>query len=107
MTEEKKEAPAPGGAPAAKKEGKTRTPSAKKRDIQSKNRNVQNRAFRAKVLTAIRAFENAISKGDKGVMKQKLDLIHSLMDKGVKTGKFKQNKASRTKSRLQKKIAKA
>jgi ribosomal protein S20 len=100
MAEEKKE------APGAKTEGKKndRTPSAKKRDIQSIKKNLHNRAFKAKVSTAIRAFENSISLGDKGVMKQKLDTIYGLMDKGVKTGKFKPNKARRTKSRLIKRL---
>ncbi len=105
MAEEKKPAPAPApGAPAAKKKENGRITSAKKRELQSEKRNINNRAFRAKVSTAIRAFEAAISKGDKGVMKEKLGTIFSLMDKGVKMNKFKPNKASRTKTRLTKRI---
>lgn len=106
MAEEKKEAaaPAPAGAPAAKKKENGKLSSAKKRDLQSKRRNSANRSFKAQVSTAIRAFENALSKGDKGVMKEKLNAVFSLMDKGVKTSKYKLNKASRTKSRLTKRL---
>lgn len=93
MAEEKKAA-----APEKKKNG--RIPSAKKRDKQSIKANLANRSFKAKVNTAIRSFEDAVSKGDKGQVQERLSAIFSLMDKGVKTRRFKLNKAARTKSRL-------
>jgi small subunit ribosomal protein S20 len=100
MSEEQK----PAAAPAAKEEKNGRISSAKKRDLQSRKRQVNNNCFKAGVRTAINAFEAAISKGDKGVMKERLSTVFSLMDKGVKTNKFKSNKAARTKSRLAKRL---
>jgi len=82
------------------KKAKNRTPSAKKRDLQSFKKQVRNNSFKATVRTAIRAFEKAVEEGNKAVMIQKLNTVYSLLDKGVKTNKFKLNKAARTKSRL-------
>lgn len=107
MSEEQKPAaaaPAPGAAPAAKEEKNGRISSAKKRDLQSRKRQVNNTCFKASVRTAINAFEAAVTQGDKGVMKNCLNTVFSLMDKGVKTNKFKSNKAARTKSRLAKRL---
>lgn len=93
MAEEKK-------AAGSEKKKNGRIPSAKKRDKQSIKANLANRSFKAKVNTAIRSFEDAVSKGDKGQVKKQLSTVFSLMDKGVKTGRFKLNKAARAKSRL-------
>lgn len=87
-------------AKAGDKKAKPRTPSAKKRDLQSFKRQVRNNSFKATVRTAIRAFEQSVAQGDKAVMIQKLNAVYSILDKGVKTNKFKINKAARTKSRL-------
>jgi small subunit ribosomal protein S20 len=89
-------------APAKKKEeGKQRRPSALKRDMQNEKRSLRNRSYRAKVNTAIRSFQKGLSEKEaKESLKSKLDLIFSLMDKGVKVGVYKPQKASRTKSRL-------
>jgi small subunit ribosomal protein S20 len=46
-----------------------------------------------------------LQKATKSVMKERLGALYSLMDKGVKTGRYKLNKAARTKSRLTAKIA--
>jgi len=91
MAEEKKEE-------AKKKSGKIT--SAKKRDKQSAKRRVNNRGFKATVRTAVRSYEKALAGSDKAVMKKELDQVYSLVDKGVKTGRYKANKAARTKSRL-------
>ena len=101
MAEEKKAE----GAPAAEKKKNGRIPSAQKRNKQSLKARLRNRSFKATVSTAIRSFEDAVAKGDKAVMKEHLKSLYSLMDKGVKTGRFKLNKAARTKSRLNAKIA--
>ena len=98
MAEEKK-------AADEKDKKKVRIPSAKKRDKQNIKARTRNRSFKATVTTAIRSFEDAVTKGDKAVMKDRLDALYSLMDKGVKTGRYKLNKAARTKSRLAAKIA--
>jgi small subunit ribosomal protein S20 len=84
-----------------KKEAKVKKPSALKRDIQAQKNRARNRSHRAQVLTAIRTLSASLStKEPADATKKKLDAIYSLMDKGVKRGVFKANKASRTKSRL-------
>lgn len=91
-------------APAAEKkkdEGKTRQPSALKRDLQGEKRRLRNRSYRASVLTSIRALESSLAQKEAPeALKTKLNAIYSLMDKGVKRGVFKPQKAARTKSRL-------
>ena len=87
---------------------KTKRPSALKRDIQAEKRNVRNRAFKAKVTTAIRGLrEAAASKKDEATVKKQLASVYSLMDKGVKTGILKMNQANRTKSRVTQALKKA
>jgi small subunit ribosomal protein S20 len=86
-----------------KKEGekkKARVPTAKKRAKQAQKRQLLNSAFKSKVSTAIRSYKEAVAAGNKEAMKEKLNTAQSLIDKGVKTGKFSVNKAARTKSRL-------
>ncbi len=83
-----------------KEKGKTKKPTALKRDEQSIARNLRNRSFKSKVSTAVRSFEDVISKKDSSSIKAKLDAVYSLMDKGVKKGIYKLNKANRVKSRL-------
>jgi len=92
MAEEKKE--------NGEKKVKQRKPSALKRDLQSKKRNLNNRAFKAKVSTALRSLQETVSQKDSTATKSKLNEVYSLMDKGVKKGIFKMNKANRVKSRL-------
>jgi len=82
-----------------------RISSAKKRDKQSIKRRGENRGFKAKVGTAVRAYETALQGADKTAAQAKLSEVYSLMDKGVKTGRFKLNKAARTKARLSSRLA--
>ncbi len=91
MADEKK------AADGKKKSGK---PSALKRDEQSLKRNLRNRSFKAKVSTALRAFQESVTQKDSSAAKTKLNGIYSLMDKGVKKGIYKLNRAKRVKSRL-------
>lgn len=85
---------------------KTKRPSAQKRNLQSEKSRLRNRAYRAGVLTAIRAFETSLTKKESTeAVKAKLGDIYSLMDRGVKKGVYKANKASRTKSRLNARFA--
>ncbi len=79
---------------------KAKKPTALKRDEQSIKRNLRNRSFKSKVTTAVRAFEESLSKKDGASAKTKLNDVYSLMDKGVKKGIYKMNKAGRVKSRL-------
>ncbi len=83
-----------------KKASKKKTPTAAKREKQSKKRNMQHRSFKSRVRTAIRGFEVAFSEKDKEKMQLALATVYSLMDKGVKVGVYKKNKAARTKSTL-------
>jgi small subunit ribosomal protein S20 len=86
-----------------KKEKEKKKPkklSALKRDEQSVKRNLRNRSFKSKVTTALRAFEETLSKKDSPGAQTKLSDVYSLMDKGVKKGIYKMNKANRVKSRL-------
>jgi small subunit ribosomal protein S20 len=89
-------------AAPAKKE---KRPSALKRDAQSERRRVANKTFRSQVRTATRSFDDLLKKGDPEASKKGLDAIYSLMDKGVKRGVYKINKASRTKARLAARLA--
>ncbi len=92
--------------PKDKKEGKAkeRRPTALKRDMQSMKRCLANRAYRAKVNTAIRALQTSDQQGDKALVQSNLTAIYSLIDKGVKTGVYNQNKAARDKSRLTQRV---
>ena len=84
-----------------KSKGRAKKPTALKRDEQNARRNQRNRIFKSTVATAMRAFEDTVSKKDIPAVTARLRDLYSLMDKGVKKGVFKINKASRVKSRLQ------
>lgn len=84
---------------------KQRKPTALKRDGQSEKKRLHNKQFKSSVKTAIRILEASIKTKDN--IQEKLSTVFSLMDKGVKTGVFKANKADRTKSRLTSKVASA
>ena len=88
-------------ANADKKEKKVKRPSALKNDLQNERRRLKNRSYRTTVNTAIRNFQNSLDQKEPAeAIKSKLNLVCSLMDKGVKKGIFKLNKAARTKSRF-------
>jgi small subunit ribosomal protein S20 len=70
-----------------------------KKDKQVK-RNLCNRAFKARVGSASRSLKEALSQKDAFSIQEKLNEVYSLMDKGVKKGVFKINKASRLKACL-------
>lgn len=87
-------------AKEAAKKTKERRPTPLKRDLQNEKRRLMNKSFKSSVRTSIRYFEETISKGDEATIKDRLNDVYSMMDKGVKRGIFKLNKASRTKARL-------
>ena len=80
---------------------KKKTPTAQKRMGTSKVKHGRNRAFKASVRTAMNSFSAVAESGDSS---KELALVYSLMDKGVKKGVFKLNKARRVKSRLSSKV---
>lgn len=82
---------------SAKKE-KILTPI--KRNKQNEKKREINKSYRSSVRTAVNAFEAALKSNDANVIKEHLSNVYSLMDKGVKKGIYKLNKASRTKARL-------
>lgn len=82
------------------KKAKVKRPTPLKRDIQNEKRRMRNKSFKSTVRTAIRQFEEALPKGEEATIKEHLNNVYSMMDKGVKRGVYKLNKASRTKSRL-------
>jgi len=80
---------------------KQKRPSALKRVLQDNKKRLRNKSFRSSVQTAIRSLKSSISqKESTDELQKKLSNIYSLMDKGVKKGVYKSNKAARTKSRL-------
>lgn len=87
-------------AKEAKDAKKVKRPTPLKRDIQNEKRRERNKSFKSSVRTAIRSFEESLPKGDAAAIKENLNNVYSMMDKGVKRGIFKLNKASRTKARL-------
>ncbi len=85
----------------AKQEAKkTKRPTALKRDLQNEKRRLRNKMYKSRVRTAIRSFQDSVEKGDAAVTTEKLNAVYSILDKCAKTGVFKLNKVSRTKSRL-------
>jgi small subunit ribosomal protein S20 len=87
-------------AKEAEKKAKAKRPTPQKRDLQSERRRLRNKSFKASVRTAIRSLEEILPQGDEKLIQQRLNEVYSIMDKGVKRGVFKLNKASRTKARV-------
>ena len=80
---------------------KAKVPTALKRDKQNVKKNLRNRSFKASVRTAVVSLQKSMTEKDaKDTVDSKLNQIYSLMDKGVKKGIFKKNKASRIKARF-------
>ncbi len=82
------------------KKEKVKRPTALKRDLQNKKKRLSNKIYKSQVRTAIRSFHEAVTKNDQTDANGKLNEVYSILDKCVKIGIFKLNKASRTKSRL-------
>ena len=79
---------------------KIKRPTAQKRELQNEKRRLRNKAFKSRVNTAINAFKSSAVAKDAPKLNETLNAVYSLMDKGVKTGVYKINKAARVKSRL-------
>lgn len=82
------------------KKAKVKRPTALKRDLQNEANRIRNKSFRSKVSTAIKTAKDAAADQKQA----KLSTVYSLMDKGVKKGVFKKNKANRLKSRITKRF---
>lgn len=79
---------------------KTKRPTALKRNMQAIERNKRNRSFKARVATSLRSFKEVLSKNDTATRQAHLNEVYSLLDKGVKKGVFKLNKARRLKEQM-------
>ncbi len=77
---------------------KSKRPTAEKRMIQNKKQALTNKQFLSQTKTAIRSFESAVANKESAALPEKLQAIHSFMDKGVKKRVFTQNKAARVKA---------
>ena len=75
-------------------------PTAEKRLLQNKKKRLINKSFKSQVRTAIRNFDNSLQDGNPTTIQECLNAVYSMMDKGVKRGIYKKNKANRTKARF-------
>ena len=80
-------------------------PTALKRDIQNEKKRLINKAFKSKVRTTQRDFQESLKGSDREAVATHLSAFYSMMDKGVKRGIYTRNKAGRSKMRAQKRVA--
>ena len=82
-------------------EKKKKRPTAEKRVLQDQKKREFRKTFKSKTRTAIRSFLTASKKDDeKSTLGEKLRMVYSLVDKGIKKRILKKNTGSRIKSRL-------
>lgn len=86
---------------------KTKRPTALKRDIRNERMSAVNKAFKSKIRTVMRRFDDSLEGAEKETIQENLKGVYSLMDKAAKRGIYKTNKVSRTKSRFAARAAKA
>lgn len=82
---------------------KKKRPTAAKRMLQDEKKRLKNSAFKSRIHTSVRNFEKGLE--TKTDVQTKLNSVFSLMDKAVKLGIFKRNKAARMKSKYQTKAS--
>lgn len=87
------------------KTAKVKRPTPLKRDMQNAKRNIRNRTVKSQVRSAIRQYEDTLAGGNASETQTKLSRAHSLLDKAAQKGILKKNTASRTKARLQARLA--
>lgn len=85
---------------AEEKKAKQKRPTAQKRDIQHEKRRLANRSFKSRIKTAVRSFEKVATEKNEQETKAQLNAVYSLLDKAVKMGIYKVNKAGRLKSKF-------
>jgi small subunit ribosomal protein S20 len=79
---------------------KTKRPTAQKRELRNEKMRLINKSFKSYVRTKMRSFDEALKGQDQTLVQTTLNEIYSVMDRGVKKGLYKPNKAARIKSRL-------
>lgn len=78
---------------------KKKRPTAEKRMIQNNKKRLTNRSYKSKIKTTVRELEDKVKeKAETGSLKETLNSLFSLYDKGVKKNIIKKNKADRKKS---------
>ena len=87
---------------ADEKKKSTKRPTALKRKIQSDKRALINKSFKSKVKTSLKSLSTHAAEKEKEKAASSLNTLNSLLDKGVKKGIYKQNKADRMKSKATK-----
>ncbi len=68
--------------------------------MQNEKRRLINKSFKSSVRSALRDFDEALASKDKTNVQKAWNDVFSTMDKGTKRGRFKANKANRTKARM-------
>jgi small subunit ribosomal protein S20 len=81
------------------------TKSAEKRNRQSEQNRLRNRAHRSRLRTAIKKLRTAMESGDAGAAQQLLPETLSIIDKTAQKGVIHDNAAARYKSRLAHQVA--
>ncbi len=76
------------------------TPSAEKRNRQSRKRQARNRPQRSAVRSAVRKLRGAIAAGDGAAARASLPATLGVVDSAAQKGVIHANAAARTKSRL-------
>lgn len=84
---------------AEEKKAKKKRPTAKKRDMQNEKRRLVNRSFKSKFKTVARSFEKDVQEKNTEALTSGLNTLYSLVDKEVKRGILKLNKANRIKQK--------
>jgi small subunit ribosomal protein S20 len=82
------------------KKKRVKRPTAQKRQLQDEKKRLYNKVLKSRVRTATRSLEEAIKAKDDAAKQTSLSAIHSLLDKGQKTGIYKRNKVCRIKSKF-------
>ncbi|HEX5758412.1 MAG TPA: 30S ribosomal protein S20 [Thermoanaerobaculia bacterium] len=81
------------------------TKSAEKRHRQNEKARARNKSQRSRMRTAVKRLQAAVESGDAGAAKQMLSGILGLIDATAQKRIIHANTASRTKSRLAKRVA--
>ncbi|MCY0879114.1 MAG: 30S ribosomal protein S20 [Firmicutes bacterium] len=81
--------------------------SAKKRIRQTAKRTLRNKIRKTMVRTAIRRFDDALKRGDFEAAEMALRFCYARLDRAAQKGAIHRNNASRRKSRLAARLAKA
>ncbi|MFP4432818.1 MAG: 30S ribosomal protein S20 [Spirochaetaceae bacterium] len=79
--------------------------SAAKRHRQSEKRRLRNRAVRSRVRTTTKKFLDAVEAGDETEAGNQFALVTKLLDSAAVKGVYHKNTASRSKSRLHKRLS--